>query len=232
MCTNTDFFDGLASRWWCEDGEFKALHSMNTVRLPWIRDTLMGGDIRVLDVGCGAGLLTEPLARMGARVVGIDASADAIAVARKRAETLPDSGCIDYRCTSIEELADDDNQFDALIASEVIEHVADVDTFVRACIRTLRTGAPIFVTTINRTVRSRLFAIEMAERVLGVVPRGAHIWHKFVTPDELTMRVESGGCVVRAVQGLRYNPLINRWSWTSDTAINYALLAYKLPLNE
>jgi len=248
-------FSALANLWWNEEGPMKALRSMNRLRVPWIRDTLLQvrtqngqkiesspchplNGFRILDVGCGAGFLTEPLARLGANVVGIDPSIENIEVAKQHAIARKDELGFDtrlvYYAKTVEDLARESEigkevQFDAVVASEVVEHVSSRETFVENCLRLVKPGGGcVFFTTINRTIWSRLLAIYMAENILGIVPRGMHDWEKFTAPDDLQFLVEKNGdCSVRLVHGMRYNPLANSWSWIRDTSVNYALCGVK-----
>jgi polyprenyldihydroxybenzoate methyltransferase/3-demethylubiquinol 3-O-methyltransferase len=233
-------FGRLSAEWWDERGAFKPLHALNQARVPWIKDTLSATTanhsltgLSLLDVGCGAGVLSEPLARLGANVTGLDAGEDALDVAMVRARLDPDllAAKIKYECTSVEQfLATDATRagaFDAIVASEVLEHVASLETFLDACVQLAKPGAPLFFTTLNRTMLSRVLAIWMAENVLGVVPRGVHDWNKFIPPDDLAAMLEARNCSVRLVNGLCYNPLMNKWSWVADTSVNYALMARK-----
>jgi len=231
-------FESLSQDWADEGGPFKALHSFNRLRLPWIRQNLNKdkpvSDQRVVDVGSGGGIVSVPLARLGLHVTGLDATEGAVAFAKKALQSpaLRAQGIekrIDYQQASVEDFSTKNRGvFDAVVASEIVEHVADVRTFVDAVCSLARPGAPIFFTTINKTVASRLLAIWMAEEVLGIVPRGVHDWRKFVPPDDLARRVERAGGRVTAVHGIAYNPCSNEWSWTSSTAVNYGLVARKL----
>jgi len=252
-------FSSLANVWWNEEGPMKALRSMNRLRVPWIRDTLLRvgnrrgppidnpifrplNGFRILDVGCGAGFLTEPLARLGANVVGIDPSLENIRAAKEHAIKYKDElgyeNRLVYSTKTVEELAEEsfkdrgnnENLFDAVVASEVIEHVSSREAFVDNCLRLTKSGGGgcVFFTTINRTALSRLLAIYVAENILRIVPRGMHDWEKFVSPDDLQFLLEKNDeCNVRLVHGLRYNPLTNSWSWTRDTSVNYALCGVK-----
>lgn len=226
-------FDRLARGWWDPKGPMRALHRLNPVRLKYIRDEAgrqFGRDIRatrplegltVLDVGCGGGVLAEPLARLGASVTGLDPAPTDIAVAKLHAER---GGLgIDYRLGGIEEIAAAGEQFDLVLAMEVVEHVADVPTFVAACCQAVRPGGLLFMATINRTLRAFALAIVGAEYVLGWLPRGTHDWEKFVTPDELADAVEAGGLDVLDTRGVIYNPLSAEWSLARDTAVNYMM---------
>uniref|UniRef100_A0A915BFM5 Ubiquinone biosynthesis O-methyltransferase, mitochondrial n=2 Tax=Parascaris univalens TaxID=6257 RepID=A0A915BFM5_PARUN len=235
-------FGRLSSQWANEEDSFKALHSFNQIRVPWIVDSIVKVDshqqeqlagIRVVDVGCGGGLLSIPLARLGASLCGIDASEEAIraaciAVSSAFHASPPKCGEIHFECSTAEKFAETNaSGFDAVVASEIVEHVADIDTFVKACVRLARSGAPLFFTTINKTLASRVFAIWMAEEVFGAVPSGVHDWSKFIEPEVLRDKLESNGCDVRLVHGIAYNPFANKWSWINCTAINYALMAVK-----
>src|SRR5690606_6873481 len=223
-------FSAMAAEWWNPRGPMAPLHKLNPARMAYIRDAACAhfgreaDQLRVLqgltalDVGCGAGLVTESLARMGAEATGLDASADAIAAARVHAE---ESGLvIDYHAGSAEALADAGRQFDLITALEVVEHVADVDLFLGALSRLLKPGGLLVFSTPNRTARSYASVIFAAERVLKWVPQGTHDWKAFLTPEELTRRLEQAGLTVTDLKGLSYSPLNRSFSVTNDTSIN------------
>lgn len=230
-------FDRLAQEWWDDTGPMRALHAINPLRLAYIRDQACRrfrrsardpsplGGLTALDVGCGAGLLCEPLARLGAAVTGLDPAPTNIAVARRHAERAGLS--IDYREDRVEQVAGGPERFDLVLALEVVEHVADRPGFVAACAAAVRPGGLLIMATLNRTLRSYALAIVAAEYVLGWVPRGTHEWSRFVRPDELAALVERAGLDPIDTTGLVYNPLERAWSLSTDTAVNYLLAAVR-----
>uniref|UniRef100_A0A1I7YZE7 Ubiquinone biosynthesis O-methyltransferase, mitochondrial n=1 Tax=Steinernema glaseri TaxID=37863 RepID=A0A1I7YZE7_9BILA len=230
-----DTFRDLSKQWADESQAFKALYSLNKVRVPWIKDsiskdkeTLIGS--RIADIGCGGGLLSIPLARLGADVSGIDANPEAIESARLSLKRSPQlRGSLEYVCTNVTDFAaKNESSFDAVVASEIIEHVADVGSFIDACVRLARPGASIFFTTINKTLMSKLLAVWMAEDVLQIVPEGVHDWNKFMEPELLCQELESRGCEMRFSHGLIYNPMLNEWAWSPSKLMNYAVTAVKI----
>jgi 2-polyprenyl-6-hydroxyphenyl methylase/3-demethylubiquinone-9 3-methyltransferase len=228
-------FDRIAREWWDPKGPMRALHKFNPVRLAYIRDAAcsrFGRDARsarslegltVLDVGCGGGVLSEPLARLGARVTGLDPAPTNVSVARLHAEAA--GLAIDYRGETIEEVASRPERFDVVLAMEVVEHVTDVRAFVSACSEAVRPGGILIMATINRTLRAFALAIVGAEYVLGWLPRGTHQWEKFVTPEELALSIEAAGLSVTDRTGVVYSPLGDRWSLSRDMAVNYMIAA-------
>ncbi|XP_064198367.1 ubiquinone biosynthesis O-methyltransferase, mitochondrial isoform X2 [Anguilla rostrata] len=233
-------FQLLANKWWDVQGEFAPLHSMNDLRVPFIRDNLLNvhssrqlgrplSGIRILDVGCGGGLLTEPLGRLGADVLGIDPVEDSIRTAELHGSFDPAlMERVQYRACTLEELSEAEAEgFDAVVASEVVEHLADLDTFACCCHQVLKPGGSLFITTINKTNLSYALGIVAAERILRIVPAGTHDWEKFISPVDLERLLESSGLFVESVRGMLYNPVTGSWSWTESTAINYALHAVK-----
>jgi 2-polyprenyl-6-hydroxyphenyl methylase/3-demethylubiquinone-9 3-methyltransferase len=232
-----DRFDRLARDWWDPNGPMRPLHRINPLRLAFIRDEVcrhFGRDpkepfpfarLTVLDVGCGAGLLSEPLARMGGAVTGLDPSPRIIEAARLHAEA--GGLAIDYRGENVEAVAGRAETFDIVVAMEVVEHVRDVDLFIRACAETVRPGGLLFLATINRTLRSFALAIVGAEYVLRWLPRGTHDWEKFVTPEELRSAAEAAGLTGFRTRGMVFNPLERDWALSRDTAVNYLAAAEK-----
>ncbi|MGE0023086.1 MAG: bifunctional 2-polyprenyl-6-hydroxyphenol methylase/3-demethylubiquinol 3-O-methyltransferase UbiG [Hyphomicrobium sp.] len=232
-------FQKLAKAWWDPTGKFRPLHQIGPVRLTFIRDELQrhfgreAGGLRpleglsVLDVGCGGGLVSEPLARMGARVTGIDPGERNIAIARGHAE--PQGLAIDYRIATVEELGAGGEHYDAVACLEVVEHVPDVAAFVEALAGVVRPGGILVLSTINRTAKSYALAIVAAEYVLGWLPRGTHQWERFVTPDEMTRHIAAAGLAPPRYQGFVYYPLRDAWSLADDTGVNYLASAVKPP---
>ena len=230
-------FSALATEWWNPRGKMAPLHKFNPVRIGYVRDqaavrfardakrldSLKG--LRILDIGCGGGILSEPLARLGAEMVGVDPSDTNIAAAKEHAAQ---SGlAIDYRCTTAEELAAAGEEFDIVLAMEVVEHVADVTLFVQSCAAMVKPGGLMIAATLNRTLKSFALAIVGAEYILRWLPVGSHRWDKFVTPNELEIAMEQGGLQVTGSQGVIYNILADRWQLSSDTDVNYMLVAEK-----
>ncbi|XP_012263850.2 ubiquinone biosynthesis O-methyltransferase, mitochondrial [Athalia rosae] len=238
---NVQLHGKMSNQWWNLDGGLRALHAMNTLRVQFIRDGLantgvaMGtpskplDKIKILDVGCGGGILSEPLARIGADVTGIDASTDLIKNATEHAAIDSDlADRLRYINTCIEEHSEiDAEKYDAVVASEVLEHVADQERFLKCCTRATKPGGSLFLSTLNRTLPSWLGGIIAAEYLLRIVPIGTHDWNKFISPNEVRRLIESQGCQTKLIHGMCYNPLKNKWSWTSSTAVNYALHAVK-----
>ena len=230
-------FDALAERWWDPGGPMRALHRLNPARLAYIRDhgcrhfdreplaprPLAG--LRVLDIGCGAGLLSEPLRRLGADLVGVDAAIETIEAARRHAAEVELD--IDYRATTAEELAAAGERFDAVVAMEIFEHVADLDPFVDSLGRLLIPGGALFAATLNRTLKAFGLAVVGAEWILGWLPRGTHRWSKFVRPSEAARGLRRAGLELADVTGVAYDPCREGWRTTSDTAVNYLLFATK-----
>ena len=228
-------FSALAATWWDPRGKMAVLHKFNPVRLAYIRDaacrrferspkaldSLKG--LRILDIGCGGGILCEPLARLGASVVGADPAEKNIAAAKLHAEQ--GGLAVDYRATSAEALADAGERFDIVLAMEVVEHVADVTLFVKRCAEMVAPGGLMIAATINRTMKSFALAIVGAEYVLRWLPRGTHQWDKFVTPDELEIAMERAGLSTTDERGVIYNLLADRWELSTDTDVNYMVLA-------
>ena len=230
-------FERLAATLWDPRGKMGVLHKFNPVRLGYIKaaacrrfdrdpkhlDSLAG--LRILDIGCGGGLLCEPLARLGASMLGADPAEKNIAVAKLHAGQ---SGlAIDYRVTTAEALADAGERFDIVLAMEVVEHVADMKLFVARCAEMVRPGGLMIVATINRTLKSFALAIVGAEYVLRWLPRGTHQWDKFVTPDELEIAMERAGLTTTDERGVIYNLIADRWEPSTDTDVNYMVLGEK-----
>ncbi len=233
--TEVERFSRHAAEWWDPRGPMAPLHKFNPVRLAYIRDQAVarfGRDpkkldclagLRMLDIGCGGGILSEPLARLGAAVVGADPAEENIEAARAHAEEqgLP----VDYRATTAEEVAEAGQIFDVVLAMEVVEHVTDVAQFVSTCAAMVKPGGLFIAATINRTLKSFALAIVGAEYVLRWIPRGTHQWDKFVTPRELETAVENAGLSVIGERGVVYNLFADRWQLSSDMDVNYMLVA-------
>ncbi len=230
-------FSRVARQWWDPRGPMAALHKFNPVRLAYIRDRAAAhfdrdpprldclAGLRVLDIGCGGGILCEPLTRLGASVVGVDPSESNIAVALQHAAR---SGlAIDYRNSTVEALAQAGEVFDVVLAMEVVEHVADVGRFVELAAATVKPGGLMFVATLNRTAKSFALAIVGAEYVLRWLPRGTHQWDKFVMPDELEIAIEHGGLRIIGETGVSYNLFADRWQLSADMDVNYMVVAEK-----
>jgi 2-polyprenyl-6-hydroxyphenyl methylase/3-demethylubiquinone-9 3-methyltransferase len=230
-------FARLAARWWDPKGPMAALHKLNPVRIGYIRDQAAAlferdsrtldclKELRLLDIGCGAGILSEPLARLGADVVGIDPAHENIEIAAAHAK---DSGVeVDYRATTAEQMAADNERFDIVLAMEVVEHVVDVPAFIGTCTSLVKPGGLLVAATLNRTVKSFALAIVGAEYILRWVPRGTHQWDKFVTPDELENAIEAGGLNVVGERGVVYDLLGDRWKLSSDMDVNYMVAAVR-----
>lgn len=219
-------FESIADKWWDLTGEFKPLHDMNPLRLDYINQRAPLNGLRVLDVGCGGGILAEGLARMGAVVTGIDLAGANLAVAREHAES---SGLeIHYRQVAVEELAEaEPESFDVVTCLEMLEHVPDPAAIVRACSQLLKPGGNAFFSTINRNPKSYLLAIVGAEYVLNLVPRGTHDYLRFIKPSELGTWARVADLAVKEVSGLTYNPLTNIFKITHDVAVNYFMHARK-----
>lgn len=230
-------FSAMADAWWDPTGKFRPLHKFNPVRLTYIRQNVcaafnleMNGPqpfkgLRILDIGCGGGLLSEPMARMGAQVIGADASETNIEVAKIHAER---SGLdIDYRATTAEALEAAGEKFDVVLNMEVVEHVSDVPLFIGACSRMVKPGGLMFVATINRTFKANALAIFMAENVLRWLPKGTHSYEKLVKPEELSTPMAQYGLNVIDTTGVFYNPIQDRWNLSRDMDVNYMVLAQR-----
>jgi 2-polyprenyl-6-hydroxyphenyl methylase/3-demethylubiquinone-9 3-methyltransferase len=227
----------MAEEWWDPRGKFRPLHRFNPVRLQFLKDRLcrhFGRDpkadrplsgLRLLDIGSGGGLVAEPLTRLGADVVGIDATARNVEVARLHAA---EGGlAIDYRHAAAEELAEAGESFDAVLALEIVEHVASLEAFVAAAARMTKPGGLLVVATLNRTLKAFGLAIVGAEYVLRWLPKGTHDWRKFVRPSELEAAMRASALTLAEIVGVSYNPLLDRWSLGSDLDVNYLAVATK-----
>jgi len=239
-------FSDIADEWWSETGKFKPLHKFNPIRISYIRQKIIANFMRdeksiqalsglkIIDIGCGGGLICEPFARMGADVMGIDASKKNIEVAKIHAQK---SGLkINYRAISAEELiaeniankTDNLNKFDVVFALEVIEHVADVEQFIISCSALLKDNGILFIATINRTIKSLLFAKIGAEYVLRWLPIGTHSWQKFLKPSEINSYAQASGLGLQELSGFIYNPLKDEWKINAtDLDVNY-IAAFKI----
>ena len=231
-------FEAMAAEWWDPTGKFKPLHMMNPVRLDYITNQIaaeFGRDLndvepfkglRLLDIGCGGGLLSEPMARLGATVIGADAAPRNIPVAQLHAEQMGLD--IDYRNCTAESLADAGEQFDVVLNMEVVEHVADPLAYLTACQQLLKPGGLMVASTMNRNPKSYMVAIIGAEHIMRWLPKGTHEWSKFITPDELADLITTAGLNVVDRMGMVFNPL--GWSWSlsaRDLSVNYAMTSVK-----
>lgn len=232
---DVDRFSAMAAEWWDPTGKFKPLHKFNPVRLKFIRKTLAEhfdldekaaspfDGLRLLDIGCGGGLLCEPMARLGATVVGADASEKNIEIAKLHAKQSELE--IDYRATTSEALEAEGEKFDVILNMEVVEHVADVDLFLKSCAHMVKPGGIMFIATINRTPKARALAIFMAENVLRWLPKGTHDYEKLVKPSEIDAALEGTGVSVFDKSGVFFNPLADEWRLSKDMDVNYMVVA-------
>lgn len=230
-------FSKIAAEWWNPKGKFAVLHVFNPVRLAYIKEQVTARfardpferrpfeGLRFLDIGCGGGLLTEPMARLGAEIVGVDPSEKNISTARVHADEQ--DLAIDYRAETAEDLAAKGETFDVILNMEVIEHVADPEAFVRTCSALLKPNGVIFIATLNRTLKSFGLAIVGAEYVLGWLPKGTHHWEKFITPEELEAWLQTSGLRQLDSTGVTFNPFKNEWRRARDMDVNYMLVAQK-----
>jgi 2-polyprenyl-6-hydroxyphenyl methylase/3-demethylubiquinone-9 3-methyltransferase len=231
-------FRAIASQWWDPRGKFRPLHELTVPRLEFIRDETarhFGRDplslrpfegLRAVDIGCGGGLMSEPLARLGASVVGVEPVEESAAAARLHAQSQ--GLAIDYRTARVEDLAAAGEEFDIALSMEVIEHVPDAALFLKTCARLVKPGGIMLLSTLNRTLKAYVLAIAAAEYVFGWLPRGTHQWERFVTPDELQAELHAAGLEMTSVRGLTYGPLSGEWSLSRDTDVNYLAAAIKI----
>lgn len=232
-------FEAMAAEWWDTNGKFKPLHMLNPCRLDYITQQIaMEFDrdlsqsepfkgLRLLDIGCGGGLLSEPMTRLGATVVGVDAAARNIPVAQVHAEQ---SGLeIDYRCTTAEDLAaSDEPRFDVVLNMEVVEHVADPLAYLTACQQLMKSGGLMICSTLNRNPKSFVMGIIGAEYVMRWLPKGTHDWRKFITPDELFQLIEQSGLAPVDRKGFQFNPITWKWRISAkDLSVNYVTASIK-----
>lgn len=214
-------FSELAHRWWDPESEFKPLHQINPLRLEWINGMCPLSGKRVLDVGCGGGILADSMARKGADVLGIDLATKALRVAQLHAMEAQTSN-IQYREISVEILAQEQPaSFDAVTCMEMLEHVPDPASVVQACARLVKPGGWVFFSTINRNAKAFMLAIVGAEYVLNMLPRGTHEYAKMIKPSELALNCRNAELDIEATRGLEYNPLTKRYWMSDDTSVNY-----------
>jgi len=230
-----DRFTAMADEWWDPNGKFKPLHKFNPVRLSYIRNAVINhfaldelarepfSGLRLLDIGCGGGLLCEPMKRLGADVVGADAGEKNISIASNHAERMELD--IDYRATTSEALAEAGEQFDVVLNMEVIEHVADIQLYLNSCAALVKPGGIMLVATINRTFKAYALAIVGAERVLRWLPKGTHTYDKFVTPEEIISVLKRNDMQIKERTGVSYHPLEDTWKKSKDLSVNYMILA-------
>lgn len=222
-----DKFGALASRWWDPESEFKPLHAINPLRLEWIQesvDSLAGK--KVLDVGCGGGILSEAMARSGAQVTGIDLADKSLKIAKLHG--LESGVKVEYRKVPVEQLAaEQPGQYDVVTCMEMLEHVPDPASIVRACAALTKPGGWVFFSTLNRNPKSFLFAIIGAEYVLRLLPRGTHTYDMFIKPSELAAAARGAGLEPAGMRGMEYNPITQIYSLTSDTSVNYLMATRK-----
>ena len=222
-------FSRIAEEWWNPNGKFKPLHNFNPIRIKYIKDNIVKDfniknsskpfkNIKILDIGCGGGLLSEPMRRLGANVVGIDASAENIKVAKFHAKK--NKLKIDYKVASPEKLKTK-IRFDVILNMEIIEHVEDVNFFIKESSKLLKKNGIMFVATLNKTLKSYIFAIMGAEYILKWLPIGTHDWEKFIKPDDLVSISKKNNLVLKNLDGMQFNILDNSWSISADTSINY-----------
>jgi len=222
-------FSKIAEEWWNPIGKFKPLHKFNPIRISYIRDNIISSfklknkknpleKLKILDIGCGGGLLSEPMSRLGAKVTGIDASEKNISVAKLHAKKS--NLDIEYICTSPEKMQTD-SKFDVILNMEIIEHVSDVNFFLKTCSQLLKKDGIMFVATLNKTLKSYFFAIIGAEYVLRWLPIGTHTWEKFVKPDDLINILKTNNLNLEKLDGVKFNIIKDEWYLSSDKSINY-----------
>jgi 2-polyprenyl-6-hydroxyphenyl methylase/3-demethylubiquinone-9 3-methyltransferase len=229
-------FEAIGDAWWDPEGSMGALHRINPVRIGWLRDLMVRHfglareraappleGLAILDIGCGAGLLSEPLARLGAAVTGLDPAPGNIAAAERHAAET--GARVAYRAATLEQAAEEGATFDVVLAMEVVEHVRDMPRFVRTACGLVRPGGLFVASTLNRTLRSFALAIVGAEYVLRWLPAGTHRWEQFVTPHELAGALRVAGLRVKQRQGMSYDPFRRQWKLSDDMAVNYFLSA-------
>jgi len=228
-------FSEIASEWWDPNGKFAALHKFNPIRQEYLVDKIKNHfsilpngsylfkKLNLLDVGCGGGLIAEPMTRLGAKVTGIDASEKNINVAKFHAEQM--NLKINYLCATPEKL---NEQFDVILCLEIIEHVADVDLFIKSCAKLLKKNGIIFFATLNRTAKSFLFAIVGAEYILNWLPKGTHDWNKFLKPNEIISASANYQLTLKETVGFKFNIFLREWQKSRDTDVNYAVSFKKI----
>jgi len=222
-----DKFSALAAKWWDPNSEFKPLHAINPLRLGWIKE-LTGGltGKKILDVGCGGGILAEAMAQSGADVTGIDLADKSLKIAKLHG--LESKVSVDYRNISAEDMAiEEPGSFDIVTCMEMIEHVPDPSSIVRACSTLVKPGGWVFFSTLNRNPKSFLFAIVGAEYILRLLPKGTHRWQSFVKPSELAQSARAAGLEPLQMKGMSYNPITEHYSLGKDTSVNYLMATRK-----
>ncbi|PXX47923.1 MULTISPECIES: bifunctional 2-polyprenyl-6-hydroxyphenol methylase/3-demethylubiquinol 3-O-methyltransferase UbiG [Aquitalea] len=217
-----DKFSQLAHKWWDKDSEFKPLHEINPLRLDYIDDFASIKDLKVLDVGCGGGILAESMALRGAQVTGIDLARKSLKVAQLH--SLESGVAVEYRCIAVEELADEaPGSFDVVTCMEMLEHVPDPESVVRSCARLVKPGGWVFFSTLNRNAKAYLLAVVGAEYLLNMLPRGTHEYARFLKPSELSRMARNAGLEISNVSGMSYNPLTRIYALGEDTQVNYLM---------
>ena len=229
-------FSKMAAEWWDPSGKFKPLHKFNPIRIRYIKENIISSfklkskkkpldKINILDIGCGGGLLSEPMTRLGANVTGIDASNKNINIAKLHAKK--NKLKINYLCSSPEKLKIQ-KKFDVILNMEIIEHVEDINFFINSCSKLLKKNGLMFIATLNKTLKSYLFAIIGAEYVLRWLPIGTHDWEKFVKPEDLKKILNKNNLKLEKLDGMNFNIISDEWSVSSDTSINYIVKSVKL----